>query len=150
MNKHARTKTELADALGITPQALYKNWINREDFPAETRSGWNIEQCIEYKLNHDRRKEPQRGANADLHRRKLDLECEKLEEQLLQMRRETIPIPEHDDEIRLTANIALDFCKFLRQEYAASLKDAEALRLFDEAEDRARLRIMAQLPEEQG
>ena len=140
--KYARTKTQLAEALGITPQALYKNWIDREDFPEPTSKGWNVAKCLEYKLGHDRRSEPRAGANTDLARRKLDLECEKLEEQLRAMRRQTIPVDEHADEIRATANIVLDAWKFLRQEFAASLKDPEVLKLFDAAEDRARARVV--------
>ena len=143
MKKYARTKTELADALEITPQALYKNWIHREDFPAETAKGWNIAKCIEYKLGHDRRKDPQRGANSDLHRRKLEIEVALMEEKLASYRGENIPITEHHAEVAATVRISLDGWRFLRQDLAARWKDAALLEYFDEAADNARRQLMA-------
>jgi len=148
MNKYARTKTELAAALDITPQALYKNWVCRPDWPAETQRGWNVEKCLQYKLDNDRRKGPQGGDNADLKRRQLEVAIEMAEEKLAILRRESITIAEHDAEVRTVVNITLDAWRFLRQEFAASLKDAEVLRRFDKAEEVARERALLRIDEE--
>ena len=148
MNKYVNTKNALAAALDITPQALYKNWISREDWPAETQRGWNVEKCLEYKLSHDRRRTVTDGPNADLERRGKLAIVETAEEKLAILRRESITIAEHDAEVRTVVNITLDAWRFLRQEFAASLKDAEVLRRFDKAEEVARERALLRIDEE--
>ena len=79
---------------------------------------------------------------------KTALECQILQVKLLLLKGETIPIEDHQDECRTIVNITLDAWRFLRQEFAASLKDAEVLRRFDKAEEVARERALLRIDEE--
>ena len=111
MKRHCKTSSELADALGMTRQALYKGWMHKEGFPLKTAHGWDIEECAKWIKDQKaaQQQKKQTGQHADKKGAKLDREIEILDIKIATMRKELIP----EEEVRR-----------MLQEYAAAVNGA--------------------------
>ena len=136
---YARTWCALAKALGMSERNLYRNWAQRDGHPKDTAKGKCVEHWADFiageKRKTLRKQEATQSENADLKRRKLQVEIETLEERLRQLKREAIPIEEHYEEIREYAIIINSKLKLFIQA-AEALRSAklkkEARRIVDE------------------
>jgi hypothetical protein len=95
-DKYVQTVTELADELGLARQNIHNTWISKEGFPTKSKSGWSVRLCAEFikEYKADQAKK-QQGVNADLKRRKLELECEKLQVGIDIMKGDYISMADH-------------------------------------------------------
>jgi len=107
VKQFAKTTTELAEALEITRQALYKSWLEKEGFPMKTGRGWDVAACSKFIQDYKEiQKEEVTGANADLKRRKLELECKMYQVKIDQIEDRLIPLEEYHADL-------LEFCGVL-------------------------------------
>ena len=135
--KYANTVGELADIAGIARQNMHKNWLSKDDWPQKQEQGWPVKACLEYMEQHMAQKQIDEGANADLKREKLKLECDVIREKLSILRKDHIPMTEHLREIAEHAAMCKAvFAQWIEQVSAvtrdAGLRD-EAKRLRDRA-----------------
>ena len=142
MPKYVKTAKLLADEIGMTTQALFKNWTNKDGFPIKTQSGWNVQACLKFIRDHKAAKDADTGIHADLKGQKLQREITILDEKIKALRRETIPMDEHLQEIGEHAQMCRAVLDQWIEQVATVTKDAalkaEAERLRDMALTRMR------------
>lgn len=146
--KFVNSQRELAELLGITPQALSKNWIPKEGFPPKTKLGFNVLKCEEYvKREKEKKLSSVGGVNGDLERRKLELQCEKLEVQIDELKEKVIPIEEHISEISDYAQMVNSVFDQFRAKVVAITKDPKLTKDLDLLISRSRQRLRKAIDE---
>ncbi|GAG04675.1 unnamed protein product [marine sediment metagenome] len=142
-DKFAKTKSELADELGILRSNVAKSWSHREGWPPKTKQGYNIRLCMEFIRSEKEAARLKRevGPHADLKERKLKVECEILDVKLSVLKGDTIPMEEHLQEFATHAGIV----KAVFRQWLEAVKASSAgLALIKEA-DRLEARAMDSL-----
>ena len=104
---YAKTKKDLAEALGISTQALYK-WTSKPGFPARTRRGWNVKKCVDYYQADHARRNGSNGAKSEAEQEQLRLRNLLLAEKLAKAKGERMPVEDHLLEIQSHAQIVTD------------------------------------------
>jgi len=146
--RYASSQTALAEEMDIDRSALYKSWINKPGFPAKTGKGWPVVACLEFVRDYKAQKAAGLTGNSELNAaklRKIEAEIEKLEAQVAVIKRESIPIAEHNGEIEQVARIMLAGLDQFVQEVAAHTKDAEMLALAEKVRDRMKEQLEGML-----
>jgi len=146
--RYASSATALAKELDISTQALYKHWTCKPDFPTKTGKGWPVIACLEYVRDYKMTKASAMTDTSELAAaklRKIEAEVEKIEAQVAIIKRESIPIAEHNAEIEEVARIFLAGCTQFVQEVAANTKDADLLQIAEKVGDRMKEQLEARL-----
>ncbi len=146
--RYVPTLTALLGEMDITKQAFHNTWANKPGFPTKTAKGWPVVACLEYVRDHKARKAQDMGAGSDKARaslRKIELQCEELEAKIAVIKRESIPIEEHNAEIEQVARIMLAGLDQFVQEVAAHTKDAELLVIAEKVRDRMKAQLEGML-----
>ena len=140
---HVKTDREMCQVLDIAQSGFNQNWKRRADFPQKTAKGWNVLQVQEYIKNA---KEQQRattaGSNADLVREKLRLECMKLQTNIAILRREAIPISEHNAELAEYASMVNGVFDQWVDRVMAVTRDKKLITAAQDLATRARKRLV--------
>jgi hypothetical protein len=139
---YVKTDREMCEILDIATSGFVQNWKRRADFPKKTAQGWNVLQVQEYIRNA---KEQQQagisGRNADLVREKLRLECMKLQTNIAILRREAIPISEHNAELAEYASMVNGVFDQWVDRVMASTRDKKLIKAAQDLATRARKRL---------
>jgi predicted DNA-binding transcriptional regulator AlpA len=106
-SKYINSKAGLASECGVARSTIY-TWLSHKDFPPETSHGWERVKVMEFAADALKRAaKAQTGTDADLKRRKLELQCEILQTELSRKRGElateqqgTIPRPVAIEQIK--------------------------------------------------
>ena len=142
--RHVKTKAALADALGISRQALYKSWITLDDFPAKGEDGWDVVECREFVRTV---KSGQAGEGGGWRARKLELECEKLELQNEKARGDSVSIADMRSSLaEHGAVVTAVFDQFL-QDVMVVTRDPRVVKNAKDAVRRARELLASKLEE---
>ena len=143
--KYVRTIRELAEQLGMHEQSLYNPWLKREGFAGlKTAKGlWPVEKCNEFMDEwKSRQVQSVTGVNADLKREKLQEEIGKLRDQRAMLRKEWIPLDEHNAEVDQVAALFTGGLEQFVQWVAAETRDAGQHAKAKEIRDRTRLAMV--------
>lgn len=143
--KHVKTKTDLAEHLGMTVQNLYATWLGKDGFPEEGRYGWNIEACI--KFVKDAKDSQADGEGDPDKRRKLRAEADILEERLKRMRGESMDIQDHYDILSESARITLDFLREFEQWVSVEYRDPKLTKKAGELATRGKRWLLERVKE---
>jgi len=82
--QYYRTKADIARGCKVARPTVYK-WLTHPDFPAKQKDGWPCDQVERFAREAMKRAiKAQTGDNADLKRKKLELQCDILSTQLAQ------------------------------------------------------------------
>ena len=146
--RYVPSQTALAEEMDIDRSALYKTWINKPGFPEKTRKGWPVVECLEFARDYRAKKAAGvtvTGVESGAKLRKIELQCEELEAKIAIIKRESIPIAEHNAEIEEVARIMLAGLDQFVQETSAHTKDAELLEIAEKVRDRMKAQLEGML-----
>lgn len=116
MPTYAKSNTELAEKLGISRNTLQSTWVKREGFPPKGKMGYNVEKVADWIREYKEAQiANQSGDNADLKRKKLELECEKLEVNISILKGDFISMDEHLSEMAQLASVVNGVFKMLME-----------------------------------
>ena len=122
-DRYVKTVGELAEELGLARQNIHKTWLSKDGFPVKTKGGWNVRLCAEFIKDYKAKQmEQQQGANADLKREKLRLECEKLQVSIDILKGDYISMVDHLKEMAQHAGMV----KAVFQQWHESIKASGA------------------------
>ena len=133
MRRHVTSIAKLASELGLDYEDLRKNYQPLDDFPAKTASGWPVLKCLNF-INARKEVEGKtvRGANADLHCVRLELQCDILRDKRDEFRGDLV----HKSKVRDTiAEMCSAFRHSLENRVQFVASTATSSETVQEAED---------------
>jgi hypothetical protein len=106
--QHVKNLTQLADALSMSRQAIYKDWKDKDGFPEKGSQGWCVDDVAEFMRHYKREKETVSGAHQDLKRLKLQREIDMLDVKIAALKGELIDKQELRDEVTTICGVMSD------------------------------------------
>jgi len=143
------TNKELAALMGISQQQLYKTWLVKPGFPEKTKRGYNLQNCLEFyradKLRTADNSSEGVGPKTQASIRKINKECEKLDLQIAELKRESIPIWEHVSALQDHANIVNTALEMASRKISLLSRDKKLIKSIEREFERARKRMIKDL-----
>ncbi len=106
--QYVKNITQLADALEMSRQAIYKDWKDKEGFPEKGGMGWCVDDVAEFMRYYKREKEVIQGEHQDLKKIKLQREIDMLDVKIAALKGELVDKQVLRDEVSTICGVMSD------------------------------------------